>query len=98
MAGIKVLVLIPDSTRKRRGSMAGASGPGVRDVLPAADLARIADLRKKAAAAADLPSGPDIDPASKGKGDLRPAHLRYDGNMHRYLPRAAWGSRGPGGA
>ena len=96
MAGIKVLALIPDSTRKRRGSMAGASGPGVGDVLPAADLARIADLRKKAAAAADLPSGPDIDPASKGKVDLMPAHLRYDGNMYRYIPREAWESRVPG--
>ena len=96
MAGIKVLVLIPDSTRKRRGSMAVTSGPGVGEVLPAADLTRIADLRKKAAAAADLPSGPDIDPASKGKVDLMPAHLRYDGNMYRYIPREAWESRVPG--
>jgi len=93
MAGIRVLVLIPDSTRKRKGSMASASGPGIGEALPAADLARLVDLRKKVAAAADLPPGPDVDPASKGKADLMPAHVRYDGNMYRYIPRDAWESR-----
>src|SRR6267143_2584687 len=87
MAGIRVLVLIPDSTRKRKGSMARASDPGVADALPAADLARLVALRKKVATAAELPLASDIDPASKGKVDLMPAYLRYDGNMYRYIPR-----------
>jgi len=96
MAGIRVLVLIPDSTRKRKGSMARASDPGVADALPAADLARLVALRKKVATAAELPLASDIDPASKGKVDLMPAYLRYDGNMYRYIPREAWESRAAG--
>jgi len=96
MAGIRVLVLIPDSTRKRKGSMAGASGPGVAEALPATDLARLVALRKKVATAAELPLASDIDPASKGKVDLMPAYLRYDGNMYRYIPREAWESRAAG--
>jgi len=93
MAGIRVLALIPDSTRKRRGSMAGIEGPGIRDALPAADFARLVELRKKVAAADLLPAAPDVDPASKGNADLMPAYLRYDGNMYRYIPRDAWESR-----
>ena len=93
MAGIRVLVLIPDSTRKRRGSMAGTSAPGIVEAMPAADLARLVDLRKKVTAAVDLPPAPDVDPASKGKADLMPAYIRYDGNMYRYIPRDAWESR-----
>jgi len=96
MAGIRVLVLIPDSTRKSKGSMAGASGPSIGDTLPAADLAGLVALRKKVATVADLPPASDVDPASKGKIDLMPAHLRYDGNMYRYIPREAWESRVPG--
>src|SRR5437879_9433820 len=96
MAGIRVLVLIPDSTRKRKGSMAGAPGPGIADALPAADLARLVALRRKVATAAELPLASDIDPASKGKVDLMPAYLRYDGNMYRYIPREAWESRAAG--
>ncbi len=96
MAGPKVLVLIPDSTRKRKGSMAGAAGPGVSDSLPASDLTALATLRRTVASAAKLDPGPDIDPASKGKADLMPAHLRYDGNMYRHIPREAWESRAAG--
>ncbi len=96
MAGIRVLVLIPDSTRKRKGSAAGVSPPGVPDFLPKADLARLVELRKKVAAAADLPPALDVDPASKGKADLMPACQRYDGNMYRYIPREAWESRAAG--
>ena len=73
--------------------MAGAFGPRAGDALPAADLARLADLRKKVATSADLAPASDVDPASKGKVDLMPAYLRYDGNMYRYIPREAWESR-----
>ena len=96
MAGIRVLVLIPDSTRKRKGSMAGASGPSVGDVLPAADVARLVELRRTVAAAAKLPPAPDLNPEAKGTADLAPAYLRYDGNMYRYIPREAWESRAAG--
>jgi len=96
MAVVQVLVLIPDSTRKRKASMAGASTPGVADSLPAKDLARLAGLRKEVASAAMLPPAPDVDPASKGKADLMPAYLRYDGNMYRHIPREAWESRKAG--
>src|SRR6266508_5413349 len=79
--------------RTGRGSMAGAIGPSLKEALPAGDLARLVELRKKVAVAADLPIAPDVDPASKGKADRMPAYLRYDGNMYRYIPRDAWESR-----
>lgn len=93
MAGIRVLVLIPDSTRKRKGSGAVAAGPGASDFLPAKDVARLVELRWSVAAAAKLPPAPDVDPAAKGTADLMPAYLRYDGNMYRYIPWGAWESR-----
>ncbi len=93
---MRALVLIPDSTRKRKGSIAGAAGPVVGASLPAADLARLVNLREKVAAAAKLAVGPDLDPASKNKVDLMPAHLRYDGNMYRHIPREAWEFRAAG--
>ncbi|OGS50388.1 MAG: hypothetical protein A3K65_00825 [Euryarchaeota archaeon RBG_16_68_12] len=96
MADVNVLVLIPDSTRKRKGSVAGTSGPTVGDALIATDLAKLTALRKKVASAADLAPGPDIDPASKSKVDLMPAYLRYDGNMYRHIPRETWESRKAG--
>jgi len=96
MAGVQVLVLIPDSTRKRKGSMAGAPGPSVADSLPAKDSARLSGLRMEVASAATLPPAPDLEPASKGKMDLMPAYLRYDGNMYRHIPREAWESRTAG--
>lgn len=92
----RVLVLIPDSTRKRKGSMAGTTGPGVGGSLPASDPGRLFALQAKVASAAKLEPGPDIDPASKGKVDLMPAYLRYDGNMYRHIPREAWESRAAG--
>ncbi len=88
--------MIPDSTRKRKGAIAGAVGPVVGDSLPAADLARLVGLRRRVAAAAKFGPGPDIDPALKGKVDLMPAYLRYDGNMYRHIPREAWESRTAG--
>src|SRR2546426_88737 len=93
MAGVRVLVLVPDFPRERKGSMAGASRPGDGEGPPAAGPAPPVAPRKKGAAAAALPPGPDVDPASKGKADLMPAHVRYDGNMYRYIPRDAWESR-----
>ena len=91
----RVLVLIPDSTRKREGSLL-ASGLAVADSLPAADLARLVGLRRTVASVAKLSPAPDVDPASKGKVDLMPAYLRYDGNMYRHIPREAWESRAAG--
>src|SRR2546426_9784599 len=69
MAGIRVLVLIPDSTRKRKGSLAGAPGPGVAEALPPADPARPVAPRQPGAAAAALPLPADRAPPPKGKDD-----------------------------
>jgi len=96
MGAIRVLVLIPDSTRKRAGSTAGVTGPSVSEALPPGDLARLVELRTKVAAAAELAPGPDVDPAARGKVDLLPAYLRYDGNMYRYIPPEAWELRTAG--
>ncbi len=96
MAGVEILVLIPDSTRKRKGSITGALGPAVADSLPAVDFATLVGLRKKVAATAKLAVGPDIDPASTNKVEVMPAYLRYDGNMYRRIPREAWESRAAG--
>ena len=93
MPAIRVLVLIPDSTRKRRGSIAGVSGPSAGDSLPPGDLARLVERRTEVAEAAKLLPGPDIDPSAKGKTELMPAYLRYDGNMYRYIPQEAWERR-----
>ena len=93
MAGIRTLVLIPDSTRKRNGSAAGIAAPGVPDLLPEDDLARLVALRRAVATAAKLPPAPDLDPAAKGKADLMPAYQRYDGNMYWHIPREAWEGR-----
>lgn len=54
------------------------------------------ELRRKVASAAKLLAGADVDPASKGSTHLMPAHLRYDGNMVRNIPRDAWESRAAG--
>ena len=96
MAGIRVLVLIPDSTRKRKGSAAGVAAPGVPQLLPKDDLARLVALRKSVAAVEKLPPAPDLDPAAKGKVDLMPAYQRYDGNMYWHIPRDAWEARAAG--
>ena len=96
MAGIRVLVLIPDSTRKRKGSAAGVAAPGVPQLLPKDDLARLVALRKSVAAVEKLPPAPDLDHATTGKVDLLPAYLRYDGNMYRYIPPEAWELRTAG--
>ncbi len=76
--------------------MAGATGPTVADSLPASDLGKLVALRTKVASAAKVEPGPDLDPASKGKADLMPAYLRYDGNMYRHIPKDAWESRAAG--
>jgi cytoplasmic iron level regulating protein YaaA (DUF328/UPF0246 family) len=96
MAGIRVLVLIPDSTRKRKGSAAGVAAPGVPQFLPKDDLAHLVGLRRAVAAVEKLPPAPDLDPAAKGKADLMPAYQRYDGNMYWHIPRDAWEGRAAG--
>ncbi len=96
MGSIQLLALIPDSTRKRKGSGQGAGGPSVRDFLPREAAKRLVDLREKVAASAKLPPAADIDPAEKGRVELSPAYLRFDGNMYRRIPRDAWEGRTEG--
>lgn len=96
MALIHVLVLIPDSTRKREGSTERGAGPSIVEAMRQEDAARFVALRKSVATAAGIPSGPDLDPSTKGKVDRMPAYLRYNGNMYRHIPRDAWERRKEG--
>jgi cytoplasmic iron level regulating protein YaaA (DUF328/UPF0246 family) len=88
MAGLDILVLIPESTRKRRGGVAIAPSDSILDALPAAARERLESLRQEVAA-----KSPKVSIES---GNLLPAHERFDGNMYRSIPDDAWRGRAPG--
>ena len=96
MGSIQVLALIPDSTRKRNGSGQGAGGPSIMDLLPREAANRLVGLREKVASSARLPPAADMDPTERGRVELLPAYLRFDGNMYRRIPRKAWEGRKEG--
>lgn len=88
MARTQIIVLIPESTRKRRGG-----DPNLRPVdsvleaLPGTAREKLRALRAEVRAK-----------TGKGilEGDLLPAYRRFDGNMYRHIPDEAWERRDPG--
>ena len=88
MAKIEVVVLIPESTRKRPGGSPGPVGEdAIAAALPASGRAKLDGLRDEVLKM--------IPPGTVAQGKLLPAYQRYDGNMYRMIPREAWDQRSP---
>jgi cytoplasmic iron level regulating protein YaaA (DUF328/UPF0246 family) len=88
VARVDVIVLIPESTRKRSGgSPDSPKDDAIEGALPAAERQELEALRQKV-----LQEGPRgfVD-----AGRSLPAYQRFDGNMYRYIPREAWEQRSP---
>ncbi|MGQ0797635.1 MAG: peroxide stress protein YaaA [Methanobacteriota archaeon] len=87
--GEAVVVLIPESTRKRSGGDPRlGKADGFAEGLPAASRIQLTALRQEVAKAT---GGKGID-----DGGLMPAFRRYDGNMYRHIEPDAWERRTPG--
>jgi len=83
VAKIEVVVLIPESTRKRPGGSPGPVGEdAIAAALPASGRAKLEGLRDEVLK--------KIPPGTVAQGKLLPAYQRYDGNMYRMIPREAW--------
>ena len=88
MARIELLVLIPESTRKRRGGDPNVPPvDSVLEALPDAAQEKLRRIRTEVHAK-----------TGKGilEGDLLPAYRRFDGNMYRHIPDEVWEKRDPG--
>jgi cytoplasmic iron level regulating protein YaaA (DUF328/UPF0246 family) len=83
---VDVIVLIPESTRKRSGgSLDSPKGDAIEGALPTAERQELEGLRQKV-----LQEGPK---GSVDAGRFLPAYQRFDGNMYRSIPREAWEQR-----
>src|SRR5438132_11691827 len=86
---LDLVVLIPESTRKRSG---GSSGPPGEDMvtgtLPVAVRQKLESLQ--AEVLKKSPSG------SVEAGRFLPAYQRFDGHMYRSIPQEDWERRAPG--
>lgn len=81
-----IIVLIPESTRKRRGGTPDPTpSDSIVDALPATVRGKLETLRREVVAKS--PS------ESIESGGLLPAYQRFDGNMYRYIPEDAWAQR-----
>lgn len=86
MARVDVIVLIPESTRKRSGgSPDSPKSDAMEGALPAAERRELEALRQRILQ--ESPRG------SVDAGRFMPAYERFDGNMYRYIPREAWDQR-----
>jgi len=86
---LDIVVLIPESTRKRTdGSTAAKATDAISDALPEAARRKLGDLRDEVVAKS--PKG------AISTAGLSPAFERFDGNMYRYIPDDAWARRSPG--
>ena len=84
-----VVVLIPESTRKRRGGEPDLPPvDGIVEALPQPARERLETLREELLEAT----------GRKGVEDERvlPAYRRFDGNMYRRIELEAWEARAPG--
>jgi hypothetical protein len=85
---IDVVVLIPESTRKRPGGEAARDQEdAIGSALPAPARRKLEDLRREVESKSPARS---VD-----LGKVLPAYERFDGNMYRSIPRDAWDRRSP---
>jgi len=83
----RVVVLIPESTRKAKGGDPHAKPvDAFADALPSATRDELYLLRAEIAASWKNTAAAD---------GLMPAYLRYQGNMYRHIPSDAWEHRKP---
>jgi cytoplasmic iron level regulating protein YaaA (DUF328/UPF0246 family) len=83
VARVEVVVLIPESTRKRSGgSPDSPTGDTVEGELPTTERQELEALRQKVLQ--EAPRG------SVDAGRYLAAYERFDGNMYRSIPREAW--------
>lgn len=86
--GDALLLLLPESTRKAAGGTAeGADDGAVVANLPDAAAGRLRALRRTLWEAWDDPPDPPL---------VLPAYARFQGNMYRRIPQAAWEAREAG--
>jgi hypothetical protein len=86
VARVDVIVLIPESTRKRSGgSPDSPNGDTLEGVLPAAERRELEVLRQRI-----IEEGPR---GTLDAGRFMPAYERFAGNMYRNIPREAWDQR-----
>lgn len=89
MVGTRLLVLIPESTRKAKGGdPIDPKASGVVDELPREARARLESLRGEMASAA---AATIKDPAA-----FLPAYRRFQGNMYRRIEQESWEKRHEG--
>ena len=87
MAPPRILVVIPESTRKRPGGDPSArSVDAVSDGLPEASRRRLRALREEIR----TKTAPRVRP-----GGVLPAYRRFDGNMYRHIEAQDWEGRSP---
>jgi cytoplasmic iron level regulating protein YaaA (DUF328/UPF0246 family) len=85
---LEVVVLIPESTRKRPGGSSNATAEdAIAAALPASTRGKLEHLREEVQK--KVPSG------SVDAGRFLPAYQRFDGNMYRSIPGEAWERRAP---
>jgi peroxide stress protein YaaA len=84
---IDVVILIPESTRKRPGGESGPEEDGIGSALPAPARRKLEDLRREVESKSP--------PRSVDSGKVLPAYQRFDGNMYHSIPRDAWEARSP---
>ncbi len=87
MTSVEIIVLIPESTRKRRGGTALDPGDAIAHTLPVGPREKLEGLRDEIAM--ESPRGSADDTV------LLPAYRRFDGNTYRYIPDDAWENRAP---
>lgn len=85
---LEIVVLIPESTRKRTGGVPEALKEDViLGELPAAMRRKLEELRDEIIHKSA--------PRSIDSGKFLAAYDRFDGNMYRHIPREAWERRAP---
>ena len=88
MARPQTIVLIPESTRKVRGSEGtGRIVNGFLDALPEPARGALQALREEMFAKSA--------PGTVDRATMRPAYRLFDGNMYRRIPQEAWEERSP---
>lgn len=91
--GMKTLIVIPCSGRKRKGGHAGLRWQREDSViqrLSRDSVEQLQECRRQLARRLGLPEGEDLGGRQPTPVPLMPACLRYDGNLYRKVERPLW--------